>query len=271
MIEDYRAPTGSLRSVNLEAFGNGVVLALEALGTTTSFDFASELIGALDPLARDLRVDEADGVAPGLPDELRRDALVAAARVDHVCAGHEADSEPAVLAARDGSVHLEAAIDDMGLFPMLWGTVDSCRLKLGGARIRLDGRLTLVVDAGRSRVRTRDLTRAPIIALFRGAADIDDGSRRVEDVRVDLRRARSSVLLFEGLQLRLESEIIESTLRLDGEVYVLAFARTTLSPSLPELVTFGVRASDGLWSCNLVPEFNRGSCRDLRTDEEVTW
>lgn len=271
LIENYRAPTGQLASADLSALGEAVESAYETLGNTSSLPFLETLVEAIDPLARDLEIDEDHGVQPGLPSPLRRDALVATMALEYVCAGYGDDPTTRVRRARDGGIDLEGAVDRLGLFPMLWGRVDACRFRLSDTRVQLDGALAVIVDAGRSRIRVGDLAREPIIAAFRGRAIIDEGGDVLEDVSIDFRRSRKTFIPFEGRELRFESEIIESRLTLDGDGYVLAFAETTLLPFLPPQITFGLRASDGLWSCNLVPRTGIGSCQNVLTEEKLDW
>jgi len=268
IVTDYREPSGAVGGTDLEVLGREVGLAYETVADST-FGFAPQLVEALFAMARDLDVDDEPGVEREDIAPLERSRLIARADVEFVCPGIESGS--GVAPGRDGRVDLEGAVDRQGLFPVLWGRASACRSRVGSIPIQLDGELAAIVDAGRSRIRTRDLTREPIIVVYRGDLTLIDEGRTFDDVRIDLRRSRSRIVLFDGVDLALESEAIESRIIIDSEVFIVSFAETRIFATPPARLTFALRASDGLWSCSLSTASQTGRCENERTEERLEW
>jgi hypothetical protein len=263
IVADYQRPSGRLSDAAMPRLAARVEQTFASLSRNDGFRFADALVSAMTPSASDLDIDrqfgvDLDGVRP-----LARDELVATLEADLTCSGTSSSPDEA-----SGEVRVLGAVDRDGLFPTFWGRIEGCSFSAGSLSVQLDGELAVWVDAGRSRIRTSDLDRSPLVLAFTGTTTVDS---KPLDLEIDARRTRTRRLLFEGGSLQLESLVIETRVELDDATFVIGFAETQLLSFLPRTLSFIVRASDGLWVCTSLVGAGVGACEDQITGGRVTW
>ena len=263
IVADYQRPSGRLADAGLPEFAAQVEQTFVTLSRNDGFRFADALVSAMTPSASDLDIDREFGVDLTEVRPLERQDVVAIIEADLVCSGTGSSSDEA-----PGEIRVRGAADRDGLYPAIWGRTVGCRFSVGTLPVQLDGDLAIWVDAGRSRIRTSDLSRAPLVLVFTGTTTVESTPR---DLEIDARRTRTRRLLFEGGSLELQSEVIETRLELDGATFVLGFAETQLLSFLPRTLSFIVRASDGLWVCTSLVGAGVGACENQIAGGRVTW
>ncbi|MGF1511095.1 MAG: hypothetical protein ACFB9M_16500 [Myxococcota bacterium] len=260
VVEDYRAPFGSVEETAGASFSAAVESGFETLSATGGFSFADEVVDGVEPSASDILPEDESGIVSEAIVPLRLDDLEAVIEGRYICDGFGSDDGPPVDPERDGRIEFEGAVDTLGFFPLFWGQAVTCRVLVFGVRTQLDGDISIFVDAGKSRIASRDITRSPLIVRFFGDLLAEESDVIFEDQPLDAR------ILLQGSSFAVETRVM-----VDGELFVIGYSVIALGQGLPDLLTVVVRGRDGTWTCNLVTELDIGSCVNAKTGEEVVW
>jgi hypothetical protein len=133
LVESYDRPTGELDPRDTADIAAAVGVVGTLLDNTEILPRVRELLGdLLDPVNFDDLNESADN--GGLNLNLRANGYLKATRI---CPGWA--SSPEVNAA-NGSILATATFSQRGPDPVVWGTVDSCRYRVGDRRIELTPR-----------------------------------------------------------------------------------------------------------------------------------
>jgi hypothetical protein len=162
-------------------------------------------------------------------------------RVTRICDGWGADPTPDLAA--NGALHVTFSFTDLTVDPVVWGTADACRLKLGPSRIFVDreapdGPPNVRIHLG-GQLAPKDIGSRPVVIALGAHAQIDDA-----DVRGDF-----------VVRITPNTETFELAIPIGGGNVVAMISGKDVT---------GIRAKNGTFSCDVA------GCK-ASTGEVLAW
>lgn len=262
LVQAYRSPDGQLTTESAaelgKAMANNVVENQKSSPAEVVGEMVSDLqdVGGGPPPA-----DSADANAGSGEQSVRgsRIDIAAIVRLHHICRGW--GDTASTDESANGSLDLTATLDQAGMVPTIWGTLNGCRRNRGDYKVELDGSLRVHFGDGEPRVGLRYLADLAYLIEFEGSV-----SATTSDTPSPV-NLHSHFQVFENREVRFLINLENGT-RIIGIVDPATLAPNSTDPT----ISFATLEVDGLWSCTLNTQTRVGRCTNqTNPDEVVTW
>jgi hypothetical protein len=257
LVEAYNAPDGDLDASVAVEFGKTLFDTLRENRRASGIEIANSVVQNLQDLGGGAEGDddpENTGAGTQQVGSSRFD-LAAIARVHRICRGWEGGP---VNEAENGSLDLTATLDQGGLIPTVWGTINHCKFPWNDFDFELEGEVKLHFGSGEPRVGLRRLGAVGYLFQFDGTVlATKDGQT-------------SELTLNSHFKAFLNGKVLMLFELSDGAHVIGMFDPESLTIRGRATTSVSILGKSDTWECTLVNADGTGSC-SANNSPVISW
>lgn len=178
LIQAYRAPNGKIDMQTAAAFGKTMAATVESGQRSSPVEVVGEMVHEMQDVGGgEATTTSADAGSGEQSVHGSRIDLSAIVRLDHTCRGwgETRTDDPA-----NGTFNMTVTLDQQGMIPTVWGTLNGCRTQRADNFVELDGYLRIHFGEDQPRVGLRYLTQVGYLIEYEGKVRTTRGGELTE-------------------------------------------------------------------------------------------
>jgi hypothetical protein len=178
LVQAYRAPNGKIDSQTAASFGKTMAATVESGQSSSPVEVVGEMVHEMQDVGGGEATTASDDAGSG-EQSVRgsRIDLSAIVRLDHTCRGwgDTRTDDPA-----NGTFDMTVTLDQAGMIPTVWGTLNGCRTQRADNFVELDGNVRIHFGDNQPRVGLRYLTQVGYLIEYEGKVKTTRGGTLTE-------------------------------------------------------------------------------------------